>query len=70
MFYTVDYEPDIAYATEQLYTSGDPYTIVIATANRLNNLLIEADDEDTILDDLCRIFRERKSRLFVHTIVF
>lgn len=69
IFYTVDYEPDIAYATEQLYMSNDVYTIVIATANRLNNLLIQADDEDTILDDLCRIFRERKSMLFVHTIV-
>lgn len=35
----------------------------MATSNRLNNRLIRAEEEDTVLEDLCRIFRERESQI-------
>lgn len=60
MFHSDEYKPDSVSAEELLYMSDDPYTPVLAMANRLNNLLIRAGDEDAILEDLCRIFRERE----------
>lgn len=61
MFGSEDYVPDSVASNQLLYTSDNVYAVVVATKNRLNNLLIRAKDEHTILADLCRIFRESKS---------
>lgn len=63
--YPESYQSDPTSSDDPLYISDDPYANIIASSNRLNNRLVRADDGETILEDLCRIFRECKSSHFV-----
>lgn len=54
------YQSDPVSSNEPIYISDNPYANIIASSNRLNNRIVRADDGETILKDLCRIFRECK----------